>query len=492
MGHLAKLTELRSKLKNAHTTGLCAETIKRFLAHDASLRLAVDRAHTRYHQNEWQNFMHTAPEREDEQIAYLQQRIFNFYQDNALNPYIPLAGAGAWIITSFGAVLHDSGGYGMLGLGHGVEDIEHIVGKSYVMANIMTASISQRKIRKALDNEIGQTRKEQKVYGCYMFLNSGSEAVTLASRIVDVNTKLRIGSQQRVTSLINNCSFHGRTERPARLSDICLGAYQRNLHSFKNHADVTSVPHNDMEALRAIFQQAERENFFIDAIYLEPVTGEGDPGRAITPAYYELAHQLTEKHGSLLIIDSVQAGIRAHGVLSVVDYPAFQQLPPPDVEVFSKALHSGHIPLSAAAVTERIAALFPAGLHGNTMTANPRSLEVGYYTLTQLTPDIRQNIVARGQEFLDELHTLQQEFPQVITKVQGTGLLFCLGITDEIPVVGQVEESLRKRGLGVIHGDNNVLRFTPHFRITSAEVNLVISILREELLTLSTGNIKDI
>ena len=40
---------------------------------------------------------------------------------------------------------------------------------------------------------------------------------------------------------------------------------------------------------------------------------------------------------------------------------------------------------------------------------------------------------------------------------------------------------MRIRGIGVIHGGRNALRFTPHFRITDAERALVIDTLREVL-----------
>ena len=43
---------------------------------------------------------------------------------------------------------------------------------------------------------------------------------------------------------------------------------------------------------------------------------------------------------------------------------------------------------------------------------------------------------------------------------------------------GGVELLCRQRGLGVIHGGKNALRFTPHFEITDDEVDLVIEELR--------------
>jgi hypothetical protein len=41
---------------------------------------------------------------------------------------------------------------------------------------------------------------------------------------------------------------------------------------------------------------------------------------------------------------------------------------------------------------------------------------------------------------------------------------------------------MRERGIGVIHGGTNSLRFTPHFAVTPGEVDLVVSHIRHALL----------
>src|SRR5690606_8682764 len=99
-------------------------------------------------------------------------------------------------------------------------------------------------------------------------------------------------------------------------------------------------------------------------------------GRGVTPAFYAAARELTAAHGSLLLVDSIQAGLRAHGVLSVIDYPGFENLPAPDMETYSKALNAGQYPLSVLAVSGHVAGLYRSGVYGNTMTTNPRAMDV--------------------------------------------------------------------------------------------------------------------
>ncbi|HVC16176.1 MAG TPA: aminotransferase class III-fold pyridoxal phosphate-dependent enzyme, partial [Rhodanobacter sp.] len=155
-----------------------------------------------------------------------------------------------------------------------------------------------------------------------------------------------------------------------------------------------------------------------------------------------------------------------------------------DMETFSKALNAGQYPLSVLAVSERTAGLYRKGIYGNTMTTNPRALDVALATLDQLNDAVRDNIRERGKEFVDKLNVLKNELGGLITKVQGTGLLFSCELAPEYKCYGadSTEEYLRERGIGVIHGGINSLRFTPHFNVTSAEVDLIVANVRKALL----------
>jgi len=425
---------------------------------------------------------------EAEQLAQAQAGFVNFYPDDAVNPYLPAAAQGPWIVTLKGAVLHDNGGYGMLGFGHNDPAILAALARPQVMANVMSPSVAQLRFTRAMEQELGRTRGGSP-YRHFLCLNSGSESVTLAGRIADVNAKLMTDAGGRyagrtIKRVAVKGAFHGRTERPALYSDSSRKVYQQHLASYRHEDSLLTVAPYDVAQLEAAFADADRHGWFIEAMFLEPVMGEGDPGRAVTPEFYAAARRLTESHGTLLLVDSIQAGLRAHGVLSIVDYPGFEKLPPPDMETFSKALNAGQYPLSVLAVGERAAGLYRKGIYGNTMTANPRALDVALATLGELTDEVRANIRARGEEFVAKLNALKDELGGLITRVQGTGLLFSCELSPEFKCygAGSTEEYMREHGVGVIHGGANSLRFTPHFRITGAEVDLVVAHVRKALL----------
>jgi acetylornithine/succinyldiaminopimelate/putrescine aminotransferase len=136
------------------------------------------------------------------------------------------------------------------------------------------------------------------------------------------------------------------------------------------------------------------------------------------------------------------------------------------------------------AVNERAANLYRKGVYGNTMTTNPRAMDIAATVLDALTPALRANIRGKGQECLDKLNKLKDELGGLITKVQGTGLLFSCELDPSFKCYGahSTEEFMREHGIGVIHGGTNSLRFTPHFAITSEEVDLIVEHVRYALL----------
>ena len=190
----------------------------------------------------------------------------------------------------------------------------------------------------------------------------------------------------------------------------------------------------------------------------------------------------------MLLVDSIQAGIRGQGCLSIIDYDGFQDAEVPDLETWSKALNAGQYPLSVLGMNDRAAENYVVGIYGNTMTTNPRALETACAVLDGMTPELRTNIKERGDEFVEKLKALAEEFPGIITKVQGTGLLLSAELEPtQFQVVGfeAVEPWCRRHGLGVIHGGVNALLFTPHFCITSSEIDLIIDVVRDSLVAFS-------
>jgi acetylornithine/succinyldiaminopimelate/putrescine aminotransferase len=488
MSMFEQLNEMRNHGGPAITVGLSDEVIKQFQGSDRRLEEVVGEAYALF-----RNLQAEEPDLlamdEQGQISTIQNGYVNFYAEDAINPYVALAGNGPWIVSMKGAVLYDTGGYGMLGFGHCPERVLESMNQRHVMANIMTPNLSQMHLMELLRKEIGHTRGSCP-FDRFLCVNSGSESVTVGARLSDINAKLMTDpggrhANKAIKILSLKGSFHGRTHRPSQFSDSTRKNYCKHLASFRDHDSLITVEPNDIEQLKQVFGWANENNVFFEAFFFEPVMGEGNPGMAITPEFYAEARRLTKEHGALMLIDSIQAGLRAHGVLSVIDYPGFQDQEAPDMETYSKALNAGQYPLSVLAMNEHTANLYKKGVYGNTMTTNPRALDVACAVLEGVTPELRQNIRDRGAELVAKLNAVKDEVGGRIIAVQGTGLLVSTELDSsryKSYGAGSIEEYMRIHGLSVIHGGQNSLRFTPTFGLTSEEVDLIVESTRQAML----------
>ena len=130
MSVLSLLQEIRSYAGDQLTPGLSDEQVSRF-AQDPELARAIEEAHAAHValRGEYADLL-----RGDEATCArtLQEDYVNFYDAETVNPYVALCARGPWLVTSHGAVLHDSGGYGMLGMGHGPDAVIAAMGTPWV------------------------------------------------------------------------------------------------------------------------------------------------------------------------------------------------------------------------------------------------------------------------------------------------------------------------------------------------------------------------
>ena len=180
----------------------------------------------------------------------------------------------------------------------------------------------------------------------------------------------------------------------------------------------------------------------------------------------------------------------------------------------TKALNAGQYPLSVLAMTPAAEAFMTPGVYGNTMTAAPRAMDVGTAVLESITPKMRANIQERGKEFVAMLKQLATERQVSVLFTTTQALTYVANLGDIVQVTGfmeytygdfairpyadqrgvaldperflscgtnSTEEYLRTKGFGVIHGGKNALRYTPHFAVTTAELELIVEAIRDAI-----------
>jgi taurine--2-oxoglutarate transaminase len=157
----------------------------------------------------------------------------------------------------------------------------------------------------------------------------------------------------------------------------------------------------------------------IAAMFIEPVVGTNGilpPPRGYLEGLAELLH----KHGILLVCDEVMAGLGRTGKMFAFQHGNIQ----PDIVTMAKGLTSGHLPLGAMGVSDRIAAHFRNNVFstGLTYSAHPMGLAAAVAALDVLVEEkLVAHAAAMESVMRRHLTELQARHPS-IRATRATGL----------------------------------------------------------------------
>ena len=232
------------------------------------------------------------------------------------------------------------------------------------------------------------------------------------------------------------------------------------------------------------------------ALYLEPLQGTG--GYVLPPMnYFAGIKKVLDQHGVLMVVDEIQMGVYRTGKLWAIEHFGVK----PDVIVFGKAITNGLNPLSGIWAREELInpKQFPPGSTHSTFNANPLGTAVALEAMKMLAEtDYESMVMAKGAHFLAGLKDLQQRHPE-IGDVDGLGLALRAEICEadgftpnkklvdrmvDIGLAGDLDHKGKKIGLVLDIGGyyKNVITFAPSLHISSAEIDLAMSLL-DQLLT---------
>ena len=289
------------------------------------------------------------------------------------------------------------------------------------------------------------------------FCNSGTEAwegaLKLARALARAENNNGHKAKWRILALEN--SFHGRT-----FGSLATTGQAKYRHPFAPLVPgVSFVAFNDPDDLKRQFDSS------VCAVCLETIQGEGGI-RPVSPEFMQLARQLTERSGALLILDEIQCGLGRTG--RYFAYEHYDVLP--DVVTVAKPLAAG-LPLGALLTTNRVALGMHPGLHGTTFGGGPLSCAVAITFLDALDP-LLDHIQETGEYFRAQLQMLAAKH-KFIREVRGLGLM--LGVQlDSADVAKAVLQKLLQQGIIINRTQETVLRFLPPYTIQRKHVDQVI------------------
>lgn len=293
------------------------------------------------------------------------------------------------------------------------------------------------------------------------FSNSGTEAIEGSIKLARLAGH-RVGGAAKSRLIGLQGSYHGRT-----FGALSLTGQEKHRKGFEPLLeDVTFVPRNDIEALRAAF------NDQTCAIVLEPIFGEGGIYECSTEFLQE-CRALADRHQAALIFDEIQCGMGRVGTLF-----AFQSFGvTPDIVAVAKPIAAG-LPLGAFISKEQFASAIAPGQHGTTFGGGPLACRVALEYLAIVEEEnLLANVAKVGGYLNQQLQELAKTYA-VGKEVRGRG--FIQGLDLDTPARPIVEAAL-EQGILVNSTQDTVVRFLPPFLLQEQHVDKGIRVLRKLL-----------
>ena len=313
--------------------------------------------------------------------------------------------------------------------------------------------------------------------GKVFFCNSGAEANETLYKLA----RLHGEAKGKFEILTTTDSFHGRT-----LAGIAATGQKKVKDGFAPAVEGFShVPFGDLDAMREAITPAT------GGILVEPIQGESGIHCA-TPEYLLGLRQLCQEHDLLLLLDEVQCGHfrtgKFYGWQTIMaDHPDFA----PDACSMAKSL-AGGLPMGAIWASEPLQDLLGPGKHGTTFGGTPLICAGALKALEIIERDgLAQNAAKLGAYLKEQIEKLITNYPGVLKKVRGVGLMIGVVLAKDItaftqskrPASVQMVQRLHDAGLLTIPAGADVFRLLPALNLTKEDADeglvLIESVVKE-------------
>lgn len=365
-------------------------------------------------------------------------KMLKFYQDRGLNI---VKGKDQYVWDNQGNKYLDlHAGHGVAFLGHNNKTIIEYLKKQ--MEEIITLTPAfDTPIREEMLKEL-DTIKPENLDNVFL-LNSGSEAIELSIKI-----SRKITKRKKIIAFKN--SFHGRT-----MGALAVTWNKKYREPFEPLIEpVEFLEYNSLDSLKKISDD-------VAAVIVEPVQGEG----GVIPAkreFMKALREITEKTGSLLIIDEVQTGFGRTGKIWAYQHFDIK----PDILTAGKAIGGG-FPVSAVFLPDWISEKLEEGDHGSTYGGNPLATAAVTAACKVLkSENVPEQAREKGELFIKMLKEKLEDFKSV-REIRGLGLMIGIDLrfnpSTAIKILQDEKVLSLKAGLTVV-------RFLPPYLITQYDM----------------------
>jgi acetylornithine/N-succinyldiaminopimelate aminotransferase len=359
-------------------------------------------------------------------------------------PLTLVRGAGCTVWDDEGnAYLDMVGGLAVNSLGYGHPSaVQALAEQASVLGHVSNLFYSEPMV--ALAERLGGLSGQDRAFFC----NSGAEAVEAGIKLARRVGRARGGPAKHRIVCVEG-AFHGRT-----LATLAAGWSAAKREPFEPvPTGFSHVPRNDLDALARAVTDATC------AVLVEPIQGEGGVW-PIDAAWLELARELCDRHGALLLYDEVQTGIGRCGAWFCQELAGVR----PDAIAVAKGL-AGGLPIGALLASDLPDAGFERGDHATTFGGSP---PIAAAALAVLAAIEREGLVASARAVGEHI-TARAGALAGVDHVRGAGLLLGIELSDA--PAAEVADALRARGILVNAITPTALRLVPPLCLSRADAD---------------------
>ena len=342
------------------------------------------------------------------------------------------------------------GGHAVISVGHShphyIEALKKQAENLVFYSNSVINSLQQR-----LAEKLGKVSG----YDDYQLflINSGAEANENALKLASFHT-----GKKRVIAF--GKAFHGRTSLAVEATDN-----HRIKAPVNVHGEVTFVPLNDIEAVKAEIAKGD-----VAAVIIEGLQGVGGINIP-TDDFMRSLRQVTAENSVVLILDEIQSGYGRTGKFFAHQWSGIR----PDIITVAKGICNGY-PMAGVLITPEFKPSY--GQLGTTFGGNHLGCAGAIAVLDIFEQEhLVENAHRVGEHLLQSLKALVGQGG--ITEVRGRGLM--IGIEFDHPVKQQRLDLIHKQHVFTGAAGTNMLRLLPPLVLTTEQADDFVSRLKAVL-----------
>lgn len=348
-----------------------------------------------------------------------------------------IGGEGVYLFAEDGRRLIDaSGGAAVSCLGHQHPRVIAAIAKqASTLAYAHTAFFSSEPAEALAETLVGH---EPGGLAYAYFVSGGSEAIEASIKLAR-QYFIERGEPQRQNYIARRQSYHGNTLgalaaggnawRRAPYAPLLSAAFSHVTPAFAYHEKNDGETDAQFVARLAAELEAEFQRLGPDtvaAFLAEPVVGATAGAVTAPDGYFKAVREICDRHGALLILDEVMAGMGRTGTTHAWEQEGIA----PDIQAIAKGLGGGYQPIGAMLASRGIIDTIRAGSgafqHGHTYLAHPLACAAALAVQEVIREDrLLDRVKERGRQ-LEQRLTERFGNHRHVGDIRGRGLFWAI------------------------------------------------------------------